>query len=165
MESTPKRNCSKCDASRDTRPFCKGKNICKLCMKLYDAKIRAGKHRQYAIKRREWQESNFTNWIRVLLITTRAKRQKAPKKHKNQLTVTLEYILSILESQDFKCALTGLPLLRIVNHPQSASIDRIESEKGYEDGNIQLVCRAMNFAKSNYSNQAMKEFVAAIRSV
>ena len=44
----------------------------------------------------------------------------------------------------------------------NCSIDRIDSMRGYEADNVQLVCRAANVAKSNL---ATSEFVALCRAV
>jgi len=46
--------------------------------------------------------------------------------------------------------------------PTNCSIDRIDSSRGYEVGNVQLVCRAANVAKSDLP---MNDFVALCRSV
>jgi len=42
------------------------------------------------------------------------------------------------------------------------SIDRIDSSKGYVEGNIQLVCRAVNYAKHALSQQ---EFIELCKEV
>ena len=46
--------------------------------------------------------------------------------------------------------------------PTNCSIDRIDSSFGYEPGNVQLVCRAANVAKSNLSTS---DFVNLCRAV
>lgn len=45
----------------------------------------------------------------------------------------------------------------------AASIDRIDSAKGYVAGNVQLVCKAINLAKSAHSNDEILDFVTAVR--
>lgn len=65
--------------------------------------------------------------------------------------VDCEYLQHLLESQSFKCALTGLPIehdpVRTDYHRKkgntdkhnTASLDRIDSTKGYIKGNLQWV--------------------------
>lgn len=47
--------------------------------------------------------------------------------------------------------------------PAAASLDRIDSTKGYVKGNVQFVCRAINLAKSTFSDADMKNFIDNIR--
>lgn len=40
-----------------------------------------------------------------------------------------------------------------------ASLDRIDSSKGYIEGNVEFVCSAINLAKNNFSKEAMVSFL------
>lgn len=89
-------------------------------------------------------------------------------KHKNhairrgiRLTTTREYLFKCIEKQDYKCALTG-DKLWFIDGKSNASIDRIDSSKGYEKGNIQWVTIDANFAKQRLSN---KEFIELCQKV
>ena len=67
--------------------------------------------------------------------------------------------------QGGKCAITGWDLTMILGHgvvPTNVSIDRINPSNGYVDGNVQLVCRSVNIAKSDLS---MDSFIQLCRSV
>lgn len=46
----------------------------------------------------------------------------------------------------------------------SASVDRIDSDKSYEINNIQLVCKAINLAKSDHTTQEIEEFIIALKN-
>lgn len=71
--------------------------------------------------------------------------------------------------QHGKCVYTNIPLILAThteyNHPKfmQASIDRIDSKKGYEVGNIQFVSAACNFAKNSMSHDEMKAFIDIIK--
>ena len=58
-----------------------------------------------------------------------------------------------LEKQDFKCALSGVPLTckleKGVSCPTNASVDRIVAGGPYTADNIQMVCRALNAWRSD----------------
>lgn len=73
-----------------------------------------------------------------------------------EFTITLEYIWDLFVKQDGKCALTGLELTfnkRCRDSDGTASIDRIDSKKGYIPGNIQWVHKDINFMKQEYDQQ------------
>ncbi len=64
-----------------------------------------------------------------------------------------EDLLEILESQNYLCAISGLPLTcqleKGVKFWSNASVDRIEAGGSYSKNNIQLVCRAVNSWRSD----------------
>jgi hypothetical protein len=80
--------------------------------------------------------------------------------------LTREILLAQLEKQDYKCALTGVPLTCKLDKgdvcPTNASVDRIQAGGPYTADNIQMVCRAVNFFRSNLS---VPEFVDWCRKV
>jgi hypothetical protein len=45
-----------------------------------------------------------------------------------------------------------------------ASLDRIDSSKGYIKGNVEFVCLAINFAKNDFKKEEMKSFIKEIIS-
>lgn len=77
-----------------------------------------------------------------------------------------EHLSELLEQQNNKCALTGLPLHiggRDPNNPFLPSVDRIDSEGHYDKGNIQIVCKFANFWKGASDNEEFKELIRAVR--
>lgn len=85
------------------------------------------------------------------------------KKIKNRSELTIEHLIEIYKQQDGNCAISGLPMTTRFNDHRAISIDRIDSSKGYEVGNVQLVCTALNLAKKHHSNESIIEFVQLIR--
>lgn len=67
--------------------------------------------------------------------------------------LTIEYVDFLLEKQQFKCALSGLPIYLRNKGDKTASLDRIDSSKGYEVGNVQWLHKKVNDLKSNYSDE------------
>ena len=77
-----------------------------------------------------------------------------------------ELIASLLDMQDNCCALTGIPLHFVgpdANKNLQASLDRIDSDKHYERGNLQVVCRFINFWKSDSDNEEFKRLLMLVR--
>lgn len=62
--------------------------------------------------------------------------------------LTRDILLRQLQKQDFKCALSGVPLTCNLNKGVScstnASVDRIVAGGPYTEDNIQIVCKALN---------------------
>lgn len=77
--------------------------------------------------------------------------------------VTPEYLYNLLESQDFKCALTGdnlLPEDGSLDHVRKdlpLSLDRIDSSKGYIRRNLQWVTKRVNWMKGDMSTEELFE--------
>ena len=70
------------------------------------------------------------------------------------VTITPEYLKEIYEKQNHRCAITGdyLPDIR------KASVDRIDSTKPYEKGNIQIVTKQANISKHIMTMKQLYEF-------
>lgn len=62
--------------------------------------------------------------------------------------VSIEYLGELLEKQNYLCALSGLS---ISYKDKTASLDRIDSSKGYVEGNVQWVHKDVNMMKRHYS--------------
>lgn len=67
--------------------------------------------------------------------------------------ITLEDIYTRYVAQDRKCALTG----ELLTWDHNASVDRIDSTKGYSVDNIQIVSKEINMIKRNTDNQRFIE--------
>jgi hypothetical protein len=79
-----------------------------------------------------------------------------------KINVSLDYLFSLGEKQKWKCAMTGLPLEFTRGgttwggfwcNPMSCTIDRIDSRKGYVEGNLQLVIWKINSLKRDIDDQ------------
>lgn len=83
--------------------------------------------------------------------------QRSAKKRNLEYNITPMYLWNLLELQEFKCALTGetIQLSRTINNKtkvQTASLDRINSKRGYVEGNVRWVHKIINQMRSNHSD-------------
>lgn len=99
-------------------------------------------------------------------------RDRAKKKGL-EVDITHEYLKTLWDKQDGRCAYTGAKLVhkgrrrnpnKEILMLQGASLDRIDASKGYIVGNVQFVGFGINFAKSDFSNTTAKEFIDFIRN-
>ena len=124
--------------------------------------------KQASYHKRTWgperlQHSAFkrTKTVRSFLTYLRG---KASQRGKGEV-LSVDALELLWHNQGGKCALTGWDMTMELGRgvvPTNCSLDRIDSGRGYEVGNVQLVCRAANTAKSDLSQS---DFVALCRSV
>ena len=72
------------------------------------------------------------------------------KKRNLKFGLTIEYLDKLIQSQKFQCYLSGITIS--VDY-KTASLDRIDSSKGYIKNNIAWCHKDINRIKSNFSNE------------
>ena len=73
-----------------------------------------------------------------------------------EYTITEEYIAKLLIKQDYKDYYTGLP----VENYEDYSIDRIDSNLGYIEGNIVITTNRVNMAKNDMTTEEFKKLIS-----
>ena len=147
------------------------KLLCEFTRASAGANFRGGRtpHHAYcracnAKRAREWRSRN-TNYRgsgrilsipkedRMLMSAIRCRissakgRCKKLKRKEPILTDTYLYELFLLQNR--KCALTGAPLSLAKDDPLCLSLDQIDPEKGYIEGNVQWLAWCVNRAKGD----------------
>lgn len=92
---------------------------------------------------------------------------KGAKDRNIEFNLTIEEAWEIFEKQEGKCVFTGKKLKHQrhgVNNSKNASIDRIDSSKGYSKDNIQWTEARINIMKKQYSNQEFLEIIKEIQA-
>jgi hypothetical protein len=89
------------------------------------------------------------------------------KNHHNELTP--KCLKEIWEEQRGICPYTGIQMILPktsaewnIHSLKKASLDRIDSSKGYSKENVEFVCMAINLAKNSFTRDEMKEFLLEI---
>jgi len=97
-------------------------------------------------------------------------KRNAIRGHK-EFNITIDYMQELLESQMFKCALSGEDIIMDpyntkkrfgVGNLNTASLDRIDSSKGYTIENVQWIHKDVNRMKSDYPQQ---EFISWCKKI
>ena len=76
------------------------------------------------------------------------------------------YVAALVDSQDGLCAVTGLRLQFDSDHDDRellCSLDRIDSDGHYEQGNLQVVCKFVNRWKSDDDDTNFRRLIAIVR--
>ena len=88
-----------------------------------------------------------------------------------EVSITMEDVLDLLEKQDYKCALSGIPLIMSKTFSKdrtkqvsstTASLDRIDSSKGYVLENVQWVHKDINNIKQDYTVEELIQYCKLI---
>ncbi len=79
--------------------------------------------------------------------------------------LTLEWALGILENNDYRCPMTGIPFMKLCEqrgamNPFAPSIDRIDTSQGYTQDNTRIVLTAINIMMSDWGEDVMDEVFA-----
>ena len=89
-----------------------------------------------------------------LTLTRYKKLQKSAEIRGIPFEVSIEYLWNLFELQQHQCAITG----DTINHLKDASLDRIDSVKGYIVGNVQWTTIQANLSKHTLSMQQLYDF-------
>lgn len=82
-----------------------------------------------------------------------------------EFDIDLEYVYDLFKTQDGKCKYSKLPLTiprKWDDKSYTASLDRIDSGKGYVKGNVQWVHKDVNKMKNSYSEEYFLEMCKLI---
>lgn len=102
--------------------------------------------------------------------------RKANERRFKETDLDLDYLKTLWEKQQGRCAFTGMSIV-LRKHGRykgkhdnitTASLDRIDSSKGYVKGNVQFISAALNLAKQDMPDsrfrQGLKELFEAYAS-
>jgi hypothetical protein len=108
----------------------------------------------------DWRKDEYTKF--------RYHFRNLRNRNKN-IDITIEDLKEIWEFQEGKCPYLKIDLVlssysKIKKDPiYSASLDRIDSNKGYEKGNIQWISRSMNYMKNDMTDQEVRFILNLIK--
>lgn len=93
--------------------------------------------------------------------------KRGAESRKIEFNITIEYLWEVLVKQNRKCALSGLDLhfpqtSKNKDKTKTVSVDRIDSNKGYIEGNIQWVHKTINIMKNKLSDKEFIEFCSHV---
>lgn len=130
---------------------------CKECVKEY-VKIYYDNNKEKLIKyRTDYNRNNPRKAYRDLDSRFHQLLKTAIYRNKFEVCLSVEDLKDVWHKQKGRCVYTKLPLLATANKPNTVSLDRIDSNKGYVTDNVQFVCSAVNKMKSNMTESQFIE--------
>lgn len=106
--------------------------------------------------------------LKTSAIRTRQRSEKHIGKAKSDYNVSADYLIDIGQANGWKCGISGVALgtqlisKKTPNRGDIPSIDRIDSTKSYEEGNVQLTTVRANLMKGNLSHNEFLEWCQKI---
>lgn len=85
-----------------------------------------------------------------------------------ELSISIKYAWELFIKQDKKCALSGLEIKfpdKQTDKSWTASLDRIDSSKGYVEGNVQWVHKDVNIMKNKFNQEYFKKMCTLVSLV
>ena len=96
------------------------------------------------------------------------------RRFKKEVSINIDYIMEVWEQQKGICPFTGWELVLPVNscvfaskddRPRRASLDRVDSSKGYVKGNVRFISVMANNCKNNFTDEEVKTFCKAVSTL
>jgi len=125
----------------------RGRCTCSTCKALAE-------HKKYGFK-----DIRAHHWYNI---------QKQAAKRNIEFDITMSYAWGIFKSQNSKCALSGIPIWFAKTKKEhaaggtTASLDRIDSKKGYLEGNVQWVHKWINRMKNKFTTEEFYNYCKKI---
>jgi hypothetical protein len=98
----------------------------------------------------------------ALVAEMMSRHRKGARQRRLSFTVSEEHVRGVLKAQGNVCAITRLPFkdgkpegARI--RPWLPSLDRIKGAKGYEEGNVRVVCAFVNVAMNGFGESLFRQ--------
>lgn len=131
------------------RDLKKGRCISCGCSKLKYNKLSGSKSKQF----KGYGEITGKYWSHI---------NGKSKERKHEMNISIDYAWDLFIKQNRKCALTGLELSFASTNSKywetTASLDRIDSSKGYLEGNVQWVHKDINKMKLTHSTDKFIDY-------
>ena len=163
------KRCSKCRIIKTLSEFNKTKTnkdglsyLCKNCNRETSREYRKRNKDRYYANQKKSRESES-----VFISQTFYNLKTRSNKKGLEVDVTPEYIKDLLKDSKYFCRVSGLKM-NLESHPRKkanpfkASLDRIDSTKGYIKGNVQWVCWSVNQMKSDKTEEEFKFWVTTL---
>ena len=118
-------------------------------------------------KAKKFREESIENRLSYCLMTckrTTADRNKKGRQH-DEVEIDLKYVLELWEKCNGICYRFKKKMSALDDDKWCVCIDRIDSNKGYIKGNVQLVCRMYNTMKMDKTEEEMDEVFEHLRQV
>lgn len=159
--------CNICKLDKDLEDFDNHKNgkygkrtTCKKCQAIRATEYRQ-KNKDFVAKIKVNYRNSFDGFIQTSLGECR----RRSKYNNKEFNLDSEFLSSLWQSQNGLCKFTGQPLEYTkapkIKNPFQASLDRIDSSKGYTKDNVRWVCWFINQMKMDYSEE---EFIKLIKT-
>lgn len=132
--------------------------------KIYREKNRThilAKLKEWYLRNKDYEDKRYKNNPLLFIKQLHHGIWKRPGNH----TLTVEHLYELYEQQSGRCAVTAVKMTHR-RHPNffdtNISMDRIDSNGGYDIGNVRLVCYRINIMRSNMTDTDLRSWCHAV---
>ena len=124
-----------------------------------NAKRRRREHPQETrAKDRAYRESTPYRYLSHRFSQLKKEKHHGKTLPQYKTKITRGYLCGLWDKQEGCCAITGKAMVHKNGSLYTVSVDRIDSSLGYVEGNVQLVCKAINLAKNHHADAEIRAF-------
>jgi hypothetical protein len=155
--------CSKCQNDKPENAFYHYSYVttyvCKQCKREASLKLLDNPNRKrYKTKNSTYRQ--HTNFKKIYKAYHSAK--KRAKNKNREFDISIDDLINLWDSQQGRCVLSG-EKFHEEHGAYSASLDRIDSKKGYTKGNIRFILFALNSALLDYGIETYLDIAEAVK--
>lgn len=115
------------------------------------------KNKRRSINTDRWDE--LPTWAKRMYLNA----ERRSIQYRRQFDLSIGMFADLIADSGGKCAVSGMPFTDASKRgPFSPSIDRIDSAKGYVQGNVRMVCLIANLAMNEWGYEALKSLAECI---
>lgn len=112
------------------------------------------------------EDGSVPGWVKSLVAGARTRDRAAGRQIP---TIGERQVMELHRAQRGRCLVSGIPFSAdddrpraLVSRPFAPSLDRIDTTRGYEPGNVRLVCVAANFAMNAWGYDALLKLAEGV---
>lgn len=127
---------------------------CRVCYNKHARVRQEMSKNERAVSKKYRDKYSATKPLEMLLRHTK----NNSRKYYRECLITIEYLHYLWNQQDGICYYTNKPMIYGLGFRDSVSIDRIDSSKGYIEGNIALCRKQINVMKNDATIKELLDF-------
>lgn len=125
--------------------------------------------KNFGDKLKKFSTENQPNYRSIKANPFKYYLRNCKRRFRYNINIDLQYLENLWNEQKGLCVYTNIPLKlnthlkRVKDYRYTASLDRIDSTKGYIKGNVQFVSACINYMKNNLTHDQTIEFINLIK--
>lgn len=134
------------------------KNSPKRWNKLNTERCKRYRHKHPEIYKRQYQlryAKDLKSWLIYILKTAK----NSARRYNREFGITVDYLIKLYDEQGQVCNISGMQMETSMYNLRAISLDRIDRDKGYVPGNVQLICKWVNIGKGGHPDQEMRSII------
>lgn len=148
------KHCKSCNETKDLSEFAPKGFYCRKCCSI--------KQRAWQKNHRGYRGSGKLKRFKDRQLMQQLRKLRRQANGRSECTLTDDFMLSLWQKQEGRCALSGMKMSLETNDLFVMSLDQIRPGEGYAEDNVQLLAWAVNRAKGDMLLEQFLEMCQAV---